>query len=316
LEKRVTQVSVAIDTEKVLRDLRDLWTGLGREQEQSGGVIRACAMTLIAVVESGEEAEAVRKLLGAVMHAHPSRALILRMSRGAEPGAEAGARVFAECWKQPGAPSQICAEGIELIADAADPEAAAHMILPLLVPDLPVVLWYYRRFERHDALLRLASKVIVDSKHVEDAPSAIESVRALRSPDRHVADLSWTRLTAWREGVSNAFVCMKPKNGPTAVRIEFGGPLSSGVLYLKRWIERALPAAKVTIENASGEPGSQLGLQAVTLGEVSLTLAGSGALEVRAGDCSARSPLPAATDEALLREELSILGEDPVFETL
>ncbi len=309
-------MAVAIDTEKVLRDLRDLWTGLGREQEQAGGVIRACAMTLIAVVQSDEEAEAVRKILAAVMHDHPSRALILRMYRGAESGAGPGAHVFAECWKQPGAPSRICAEGIELIADAADSEAAAHMILPLLVPDLPVVLWYYRQFERHDALLHLAKKVIVDSKYVEDPQLAIESVRALRSPDRHVADLSWTRLTAWREGVSNAFACMKPKAGPTAVRIEFGGPLSSAVLYLKRWMERALPAAKVTIENASAEPGALPGLQAVTLGEVSLRLACAGALEVRAGDCSARSPLPAATDEALLREELSILGEDPVFEAL
>ena len=309
-------MAVAIDTEKVLRDLRDLWTGLGREQEQAGGVIRACAMTLIAVVESAEDAEAVRKLLGAVMHDHPSRALILRMSRGVGPGAEPGARVFAECWKQPGAPSRICAEGIELIADAADIAAAAHMILPLLVPDLPVVLWYYRRFERHDALLRLASKVIVDSKYVEDPQAAIESVRALRSPDRHVADLSWTRLTAWREGVASAFACMKPNAGPTAVRIEFGGPLSSSVLYLKRWIERALPTARVTTEGASAEPGIQPGLKAVTLGEVSLRLACAGALEVRAGDCSARSALPAATDEALLREELSILGDDPVFEAL
>jgi glucose-6-phosphate dehydrogenase assembly protein OpcA len=302
-------MAAAIDPEKILRDLRELWTGLGREQEPSGGVIRACAMTLIAVVESDEEVAAVRKILAGVMHDHPCRAIVLRMSEGAEPNA----RVFAECWKPPGAPSQICAEGIELNADAADPERAAHMMLPLLVADLPVVLWYYRRFSRHDALLRLAGKVIVDSAGMGDSPLAMEAVQSLRSGDRHVADLAWTRLTAWRESVANAFACMKPKAAATPdVRIEFGQPLTSSVLYFKRWIEKAMPSATVTIQSTPGEPG----LRAVAFGEVSLKLASSGMLEVHAGDCSARTPMPAATDEASLREELSILGEDPVFEGL
>ena len=37
-------------------------------------------------------------------------------------------------------------------------------------------------------------------------------------------------------------------------------------------------------------------------------------VEVRAGGKSAHSLLPPTSDDALMREELSILGTDPVFE--
>ena len=38
-----------IQPEKVLKDLRELWAQLGREQEDAGGVLRACAMTLVVI---------------------------------------------------------------------------------------------------------------------------------------------------------------------------------------------------------------------------------------------------------------------------
>jgi hypothetical protein len=44
-------MTATIQPEKVLKDLRELWAQLGREQEDSGGVLRACAMTLVVLVE-------------------------------------------------------------------------------------------------------------------------------------------------------------------------------------------------------------------------------------------------------------------------
>jgi glucose-6-phosphate dehydrogenase assembly protein OpcA len=243
--------------------------------------------------------------LGAVMHHHPSRAIVLRMSPGVEPSAN----VFAECWLPSGGQSQICSEGVELNVDASH---AAQVVLPLLVADLPVVLWYYGSFHRHEKLLHLAQKVIVDS---DSASGSIDAVRALRSHCRLVADLAWTRLTGWREALANTVACKKwSPSAITAVRIEHGPP-SSGIEYFKRWIHHAIPSATVTLESKPGDPG----LRAVTLSgegpEVSLALSG-GAIEVRAGERCARSPLPLASDEALMREELSILGPDPVFDAV
>jgi hypothetical protein len=48
--------------------------------------------------------------------------------------------------------------------------------------------------------------------------------------------------------------------------------------------------------------------------EFSIQLGEGSCVEVRAGGHSAHSLLPPSPDDALMREELSILGTDPVFE--
>jgi len=311
-------LTATVQPEKILRDLRELWAQLGREQETAGGVLRACSMTLLAVADAEVDAELVRRTLGILMHAHPSRAIVLR-------GATAGdldARVFAECWMPFGSHQQICAEGVEISANAAQMRDVAQLLLPLIVPDLPVVLWC--RGPRalvpgaFDPLFPLAEKIIFDSSAAPDAQAAIAALKELRASGRRVADLAWTRLTGWREAVAHVF-----DDGPctlssslTSARIAFGGGPSTGVLYFSTWIERAVPTARVTLVSAA-EPG----LQSVTLsggsGEISITLADAGSVEVRTGDQSAcRSLLPSTTDDALMREELAILGPDPIFDAV
>jgi len=81
-----------------------------------------------------------------LMHSHPSRAIVLR----AVEGAELDARVFAECWMPFGRNQQICSEGIEMSADAANLGEVGRLLVPLLVPDLPVVL--FNGFSKVDLL--------------------------------------------------------------------------------------------------------------------------------------------------------------------
>ena len=61
---------------------------------------------------------------------------------------------------------QICSEGIEMTADAANLGEVANLLLPLIVPDLPVVLWCRgaRFFSTRyfDPLFPLADKIVVD----------------------------------------------------------------------------------------------------------------------------------------------------------
>ena len=51
----------AVQPERILKDLAKLWIDLGKEDHQKGsaGVLRACAMTLIAAVEEEGDAQAV-----------------------------------------------------------------------------------------------------------------------------------------------------------------------------------------------------------------------------------------------------------------
>ena len=73
------------------------------------------------------------------MPEHPSRAIVIRFR--AEDQRALAARVFAQCWMPFGHRQQICCEQIEITAsDASLPDLAA-VVLPLTVPDLPVILW-------------------------------------------------------------------------------------------------------------------------------------------------------------------------------
>ena len=190
-----------LDAEKIQRDLRDLWDSLGREHE--GGVLRACALTLIVVAKDEEDAEAARKTLGVVMHQHPSRAFVLRMEAS---DAEADSRVFAECWMPFGGHQQICAEGVEITGSAKDLPEVARVLSPLRASDLPCVVWLRggQGFggESFSRVLDLADKVVVDTTSADPA-IAIDHLRSMHKQGRRVADLAWTRLTCWRETLSH-----------------------------------------------------------------------------------------------------------------
>ena len=104
--------TATIEPEKILKDLRNLWGDLGRNAEVSGGVLRACGMTLVVAAESEADCQELRHTLGVLMHDHPSRAIVLKAAEGAE----LGARVFAECWMPFGHQRQICCEQVEVTA--------------------------------------------------------------------------------------------------------------------------------------------------------------------------------------------------------
>ena len=134
-------VSATIQPETILRELSDLWVSLGKEADpgQASGVLRACAMTLIAVAEEAEDPSDVWSVMATLMPEHPSRAIVIRFRQSE--ARELSARVFSQCWMPFGHRRQICCEQIEISAsDASLPDLPA-VIVPLAVSDLPVILW-------------------------------------------------------------------------------------------------------------------------------------------------------------------------------
>jgi glucose-6-phosphate dehydrogenase assembly protein OpcA len=320
VEEQLNPTAASINPEKILRDLRDLWAQLAKEKGSAGGVLRACSMTLIVVAEPDDEADAesARKTIGVLMHVHPSRAIVLTPREGGE----FSGRVFAECWMPFGGQQQICSEGIEITADAEQTDEVARLLVPLIAPDLPVVLWCRgpRAFldRSLDPLFPLANKIIFNTRAVRHASSAIEFLRRMRKDGRQVADLAWTRLTGWREAVAHLMdACdggwLAAAGGE--VRLEYGGGRpGTRTLYFARWIERALPGANVTLIPVAGVPGVHSVVFAGCGTETSVRLGEGSSLEVRTAERSFSAVLPADSEESLMREELSILGRDPVFD--
>lgn len=314
-------MTATIHPEKIIRDLSEQWAQLDQDQSGSGGLLRACAMTLMITAGDEKDAGEVRHILGILMHEHPSRAIILTTHDGlTEAGKEDfNARVFAECWKPFGSNQQICAEGIEIVADPTRLDDAAQLLVPLKVPDLPSILWcrgtspfYLRTF---DALFPLADKLIFDSSSVSGASAALSFLRSLRERGFRVADLHWTRLTGWREILAHLFDdrAMIPAEVKTA-RVGYGGSApSTCALYFASWLEQALPRARVSLVDEQGERG--LRSVALSTGDCELSLRkGDGCVQVEGCGRHYRSALPPMDDQSLMREELKFLGFDPVYD--
>jgi glucose-6-phosphate dehydrogenase assembly protein OpcA len=304
-----------LEPEKILKDLRNLWNDLGRDAETSGGVLRACGMTLVVGAENDADSDPLRHTLGVLMHNHPARAVVLRLSE--RPGVDA--TVFSQCWMPFGKHQQICAEGIEITAGSMELPHVAQLLLPLIVSDLPAVLWCRgpRVFAGNafEPLVPLVEKIIVDSASAQDPQAAIAVIRDLRRQGRLVADLSWTKLTGLRELMASLFD-EGTAVGIRSAKIFYGGDVPSpSSIYFAAWMERALPEAQVTLNR--GEQGPR-GLRSIVLSgsvcEVTITRPDKTLLEVHCGGRIRRSTTVLISEETLMSEELSILGPDAVFD--
>ncbi|MGA2588499.1 MAG: glucose-6-phosphate dehydrogenase assembly protein OpcA [Bryobacteraceae bacterium] len=317
-----------IAPDRILHEMADLWVSLGKQGEGETGVLRACSMTLVVAAEESDDEQAIGETLAALMPEHPSRAIVIRFR--AEDRRALTARVFAQCWMPFGHRQQICCEQIEVTAsDASLPDLAA-VVLPLKVPDLPVILWCRSprvfRLGAFSLLAGIAQKVVLDSLPFGAPAAALQELSALVGAERSLADFSWTRLTRWRELIAQIFenkaqLANLPRVSEIAITYSSATPTASAY-YMAAWLvdgfQKAGGAARVKFASTPGPADRQINrvdLRAQN-GEsiASVGLVEGQAAEIRVGGLVSRAVLPPLTDYALMREELSIPGRDPVFE--
>ena len=120
-------------------------------------------------------------------------------------------RVYAQCWMPFGQRRQICCEQVEItaadaaLADLPSVRAAAGRGRSAGDPVVP-----QRRAcsacRSSARSRRMARKVVLDSAAMPDAKDALRRlVGELASAACMLGDLAWTRLTRWREMLSQVF---------------------------------------------------------------------------------------------------------------
>ena len=318
-----------IAPDRILHDMADLWVSLGKQGEGDAGVLRACSMTLMVAAEEADDPQEIGKTLASLMPEHPSRAIVIRFR--AEDQRSLAARVLAQCWMPFGQRQQICCEQIEITAsDASLPDLTA-VVLPLTVPDLPVILWCRSPRLFHlpafAQLAVIAQKVVLDSAAFSDPATALKEMSEAAAAGRLIADLSWTRLTRWRELIAQIFENRAQlANLPLVSDILIshrGSATPATAYYLAAWLIDGLANVgahpRVRFRSDGGEPAwrfSLVELRAPGSADAiaSIALAEGHAAEVKTGGLVTKALLPALTDYALMREELAIPGRDPSFE--
>jgi glucose-6-phosphate dehydrogenase assembly protein OpcA len=307
--------------EQITRDLRELWGELGKSEQQ--GVLRACAMTLIVVTRNDAGEQQLGETIASLMHEHPSRAIVVRVSPQGDQALDA--RVFAQCWMPFGKRQQICCEQIELTAGMGALPTAAALIRGILVPDLPVVL-YCRNPELSSdphflSLLPLASKVVIDSGLECDSAATLDFLNSLRSRKLRAGDLAWARTTPWREAIAEVFEAPASRRAiPTMndVRILYAHaeePVPA--YYMAGWFMHVL-GAEPHIRIARGVGPEYGGIARISIHgpsfEASVELIQENSADLTVNGRTQRLVFPPATEEYALREEMSVVGVDPVFE--
>ncbi|MDQ3743693.1 MAG: glucose-6-phosphate dehydrogenase assembly protein OpcA, partial [Acidobacteriota bacterium] len=206
-----TQVPVAkgVDAARLEKELARMWAEMSAPKEggQAGGVVRACVLNLVVYVAGREECPEVNDLLEDIVERHPCRAILIVADRAAtQPRLEAF--VSTRCQLTPRGSKQVCGEQVTIEADGPVVETASTAVAPLLVPDVPVFLWWkdipHQEDKLFDHLAEMADRVVIDSASF-DRPhkDALRLAAILKRGGLRLSDLNWGRLTSWRSLVAS-----------------------------------------------------------------------------------------------------------------
>jgi glucose-6-phosphate dehydrogenase assembly protein OpcA len=217
------------------------------ELRESNGVLAlGRVLTLVIVTDDGGGIEQAIEAGNSASREHPCRVIVLaRGQRRAAPRLDAQIRVGGDA----GASEVVVLRGYgQLAAD----EAGAGMVMPLLLPDAPVVAWWPGEAPTapsRDAIGRLAQRRITDSLSAKNPIKAFEQRRA-----SHVAgdtDLVWTRLTHWRALLAAA-LDFPPHERITAATVS-GEAVSPSTDLMAGWLTSRLG---VKVKRVKADRGS------------------------------------------------------------
>jgi glucose-6-phosphate dehydrogenase assembly protein OpcA len=174
---------------------------------------RASVLNLI-VVTSEEYAPEVARVVCELSGKYPSRA-ILMVSDPEEVEANLEIGLSAFCSVRRGMPggsrNQVCAEQITMHVEGPPAEHLESLAGPVLIPDLPVFLWYPEGglpgSPGCDGMAALADRLILDSGAPGDCEASLQGMAVLLEQVGvpAIGDLQWAALSPWRSLLADLF---------------------------------------------------------------------------------------------------------------
>jgi glucose-6-phosphate dehydrogenase assembly protein OpcA len=205
-------IPVAVDY--VEAQLAELWRDVAEAAQARGGsqsVTTAQVLNLIVRAKSYEAASSYVASVAQITGRHPSRVIVATFDP-TEANMPVQAWVSIHCQLPPAGGRQVCSEQVTVAAGTESERRMSAAIIPLLLPDLPVFLWWPEGDPFDEYLFRnLAdslNRLIVDSAHFENPEGTMAKMSTqIKSqwPKIAVTDMNWGRLTPWREMVAGFF---------------------------------------------------------------------------------------------------------------
>ncbi|RJK93761.1 glucose-6-phosphate dehydrogenase assembly protein OpcA [Vallicoccus soli] len=270
-------------------------------RRRSGSPAMGMVLTLVIATDERDHYDAMRAATAAARE-HPSRILIAIRRPGRDAvRLDAEVRVGGES----GPGEVVLLRMYGPLADHAD-----SVVLPLLLPDAPVVTWWAGEAPQvpaEDPLGALAQRRVTDAAGCADPLAELR-----RRADNHRpgdTDLAWTRTTSWRTQLASALdEPYEPVEG-VLVCAEEGNPSAE---LLAAWLGDRLG---VPVERRSSQgPGiTEVSLR-TSAGPITLSRSdGRQALLTRPGQVERTVALPRRGTADLVAEELRRLDPDDTY---
>ncbi|WP_370614169.1 glucose-6-phosphate dehydrogenase assembly protein OpcA [Mumia sp. Pv 4-285] len=274
---------------------------LVRARIAAGSPAMGMVLTLIVVTDEARYYDAMRASR-VISREHPARVLgvILREKRGPA-SLDAQVRIG----------NDSAGESVILRMSGELTQHAEGVVLPLLLPDSPVVAWWpgsAPKAPAQDPLGSLATRRITDAAASSRTRHAA-MIRVARAYQPGDTDLAWTRLTPWRALLAAALDQVELKVTSGSVVAERGNPSAD---LLAAWLEARL---KVPVEQHSSRgPGiTEVRLHS-TIGDVAVVRHdGRNGRFVVPGEADRTVALRRRPTAELLAEDLRRLDEDDVY---
>lgn len=304
---------------------REISQKIDELHEERGESATGRVLTLL-ISTTEDELEQALELANAASREHPCRVIAISPRRGN------GARKPVEGAPEPAEDADAAYDNSNLDAQVrfgADAGAGEIIVLhlrgglvhhpdtlviPLLVPDAPVVAWWPNEAPANpskDLLGAMARSRITDAMHSSNPYRTIEDLRRNWSPKN--VDMAWTRLTVWRAML--ATMLDQPPHLPIST-VKVSGP--KGFLpmdLLAAWLRLKLnvPVIMEEVPGATAVTGVYL-----TRADGTLSLERPDAKEgIAVISTPGQSPqsisVPTRTLEECLSEELRRLDPDEVY---
>jgi glucose-6-phosphate dehydrogenase assembly protein OpcA len=182
---------------------------LGKLRTNDDGTLalRSSVLNLIVVTDE-ESAQEITNSVSRLAGRHPARAVVFIVDPEGESNVEV--RLSAFCNVRGGG-AQICAEQVTIHAEGPPALHLESLAGPLLIPDLPVFLWYPGEFsprsQEFAAMADLADRIIVDSAASENHEACLREIATLiEDPEMPaIGDLQWVGLSPWRSLLADTF---------------------------------------------------------------------------------------------------------------
>lgn len=272
-----------------------------RARRRAGSPAMGMVMTLVFVVDQ-DSADTAMEIARSASREHPARVLGLILGDGRGAG-QVDAKV--------GIGSGWTGETALITLTGAVTKHAESVVIPLLLPDSPVVVWWPTKAPEDpasDPLGRLAKRRITDA-----AAQPTAKAKAMLTQCRAYApgntDLAWTRITGWRALLAAALDQHTEKVTGASVTAERISPSAD---LLAAWLADRL-RVKVDRRTSDG-PGITCVTLTTRAGDIRIER-GDGKLAVLSSPGQPDRPvaLKRRDVDELLAEELRRLDPDDVY---